>query len=613
MSDSYRAARGERDSSALPRVLMALALLIATTSALTGCISTAQRKAGADKDVYKILKAKSPAVPGMVDDMDIEAEEPRVLDGFPTNETQYEYLGSEAEGEVGAAILTLEDALEIAFAQSRDYQTRKERLYLEALSLTLDRYQFAPIFSASGSVDHVWSARDVQAGAFREAVDSMTGTPGAMIQQYSNMLDSSGALTRGTAVGAANTDLERERSVSGGTSLGFSMLMRGGGRLALGLTTSFTEFLSGGGVDSAFSTISGSFVQPLLRGAGRGVNAEFLTQAERDVLYELRSFTRFRKTFAVDVARLYYDVLRNRDIVRNNYEALKSFELSLARERAFLAEGLKTASEVARLETQVLDSDSSWTRSLVRYKRSLDNFRILLAFPTDANLILDDAELTALLERGIQVPTLSVEEAIDVALATRLDLYTDRDRVDDAFRRIKVAANALKADLDLVLTAAVDSKDGNRFASFDFERSVWTAGVDFDLPLDRKAERNNYRRALIDFEVSKRTADLATDNVKLQVRDAWRTLGQAQKDYEINILSLAVNKSRVEEVTIRAEEGMEGTSILDQVDAQNALTFAQTALTAALVEHTISLLELWRDVGILYVKKNGQWKEILDV
>ncbi len=613
MSDSYRAARGERYSSALPRVLMALALLIATTSALTGCISTAQRKAGADKDVYKILKAKSPAVPGMVDDMDIEAAEPRVLDGFPTNETQYEYLGSEAEGEVGAAILTLEDALEIAFAQSRDYQTRKERLYLEALSLTLDRHQFAPIFSASGSVDHVWSARDVQAGAFREAVDSMTGTPGAMIQQYSNMLDSSGALGRGTDVGATNTDLERERSVSGGTSLGFSMLMRGGGRLALGLTTSFTEFLSGGGVDSAFSTISGSFVQPLLRGAGRGVNAEFLTQAERDVLYELRSFTRFRKTFAVDVARLYYDVLRNRDIVRNNYEALTSFELSLARERAFLAEGLKTASEVARLETQVLDSDSSWTRSLVRYKRSLDNFRILLAFPTDANLILDDAELTALLERGIQVPTLSVEEAIDVALATRLDLYTDRDRVDDAFRRIKVAANALKADLDLVLTAAVDSKDGNRFASFDFERSVWTAGVDFDLPLDRKAERNNYRRALIDFEVSKRTADLATDNVKLQVRNAWRDLGQAQKDYEINILSLAVNKSRVEEVTIRAEEGMEGTSILDQVDAQNALTFAQTALTAALVEHTISLLELWRDVGILYVKKNGQWKEILDV
>ena len=612
MNGFYRAAKGERYPLARTHTLIGLVLLIATTSTLTGCVSTAHRRAGADKDVYRILDAKSPAVPGLIDDFDIEAAEPRLLDGFPVNEDRPEYLGPEVDGEVGAAIISLEEALEIAFTQSRDYQTRKERLYLEALSLTLDRYQFAPIFSASGSVDHVWSTRDVQVGAFREAIDSMTGTPGAMIQQYSNMLDSSGALSRGT-VGATNTDLERERSVSGGGSLGFSMLMRGGGRLALNLTTSFTEFLSGGGVNSAFSTLSGSFVQPLLRGAGRGVNAEFLTQAERDVLYELRSFTRFRKTFAVDVARSYYAVLRNRDTLRNNYVALKSFELSLVRERAFLAEGLRTASEVARLETQALGSDSSWTRSLVNYKRSLDVFKILLAFPTDAKLMLDDAELAALLERGLQVPDLSVEEAIEIALVTRLDLYTDRDRVDDAFRRIKVAANALKADLDLVLTGAVDSKDGNRFASFDFERSVWTAGVDFDLPLDRKAERNDYRRALINYEVSKRTSDLATDNVKLQVRDAWRTLQQAQKDYEINLLSVEVNESRVEEVTIRTEEGMAGTSILDQVDARNDLTGAQTALTSALVNHTISLLELWRDVGILYVKKNGQWKEILDV
>ncbi len=605
----YRAPRGELYAFAGPHTLIALVLLIATTSTVTGCISTAKRKAGADKEVYKILEAKSPAVPGMVDEIDIEPAELRVLDSFPTNEMSYEYLGAEADGEVGAAILSLEDALEIAFTQSRDYQTRKERLYLEALSLTLDRHQFAPIFSASGSVDHVWSSRDVQVGAFREAVDNMTGSPGAMIQQYSTMLDSSGAIARGAPAG---TTLEHERSVSGRGSVGFGMLLRGGGRLALNLTTSFTEFLSGGGADNAISTLSGSFVQPLLRGAGRDVNAEFLTQAERDVLYELRSFTRFRKTFAVDVARSYYNILRNRDRVSNDYDALESFELSFDRERAFLEVGLQTASQVARLETQVLDSDSRWTNSIVNYQRSLDNFKILLGFPTDAAVVLDDAELSVLIERGIQLPTVSVEEAIEIAQVTRLDLYTDRERVDDAFRRIKVAANALKADLDLVLTGAVDSKDGNRFASFDFERSVWTAGVDFDLPLDRKAERNNYRRALIDYEVSKRTADLATDTVKLQVRDAWRTLEQAHKDYEINLKQLDVNESRVEEITIRAEVGL-GATILDQVDAQNDLTAAETALTAALVRHTIALLELWQDVGILYVKENGQWEEILDV
>ena len=84
----YRESKGELYSLAGPHALIALVLLIATTSTLTGCISTAQRKAGADKDVYRILEAKSPAVPGMVDDVDIEAAEQWVLDGFPTNETR---------------------------------------------------------------------------------------------------------------------------------------------------------------------------------------------------------------------------------------------------------------------------------------------------------------------------------------------------------------------------------------------------------------------------------------------------------------------------------------------------------------------------------------------
>jgi len=206
-----------------------------------------------------------------------------------------------------------------------------------------------------------------------------------------------------------------------------------------------------------------------------------------------------------------------------------------------------------------------------------------------------------------------VEVAIELALVSRLDLNTDQDRVDDAFRRIKVAENGLKADLDFILDGRVNSKDGRRPASFDFSSEQWSARLDLDLPLDRKRERNVYRRALISYEVSKRSADLATDSVKLQVRNAWRSLQQAKTDYAINLLDLSVNLRRVEEENIRADEGIEGASILDQVDAQNALTAAQTAVTRALVQHTISLLELWRDVGILYVEKNGQWEETLDV
>jgi outer membrane protein TolC len=315
--------------------------------------------------------------------------------------------------------------------------------------------------------------------------------------------------------------------------------------------------------------------------------------------------------FAVRVASQYYGVLRSRDTVRNNYLGLQSFEKNLERERAFQKEGLKTAADVARLETSKLRSEQGWTNSVRGYKQSLDNFKILLGLPTDTSIVLDETELEQLKERGTRMPAITPEEAVDVALVTRLDLYNDRERVDDAQRRIKVAASLLQPGLDLVLTGRVDSDEGNQFAAFDFERSEWSAGAVLDLPLDRKSERNNYRRTLIDYEVATRNASLAEDNVKLDVRNAFRDLMQAQTDFEIERMSVQINENRVEEETLRAELGL-GT-IIDQVDALNDLTSSQTGLTVAVVNQHIALLEFWTSLGILYVKENGTWEEVNDV
>ena len=64
---------------------------------------------------------------------------------------------------------------------------------------------------------------------------------------------------------------------------------------------------------------------PLMRGAGEFVVAEPLTQAERDVVYAIHEFERFKRSFAVDVASEYLAVLRQWDSVQNaedNYRCL---------------------------------------------------------------------------------------------------------------------------------------------------------------------------------------------------------------------------------------------------------------------------------------------------
>src|SRR5262249_54078197 len=50
------------------------------------------------------------------------------------------------------------------------------------------------------------------------------------------------------------------------------------------------------------TTLNFDAIQPLLRGAGQAVTLEGLTQAERNLLYAIRSFARFRKELYVAIA-----------------------------------------------------------------------------------------------------------------------------------------------------------------------------------------------------------------------------------------------------------------------------------------------------------------------
>src|SRR6185436_10101398 len=92
-----------------------------------------------------------------------------VLEGLPIVTNVPEFLGEYGGRENGAAILNLQDALEVGVHHSRSYQSRKEQLYLSALSLTLARHQFAPIFSASANGNY--------AAATAEGIDAITGLP----------------------------------------------------------------------------------------------------------------------------------------------------------------------------------------------------------------------------------------------------------------------------------------------------------------------------------------------------------------------------------------------------------------------------------------------------
>ncbi len=539
-----------------------------------GCSNSAYRYS-ADEETYEAIADKAPLVAGMSDQVLIDEEKQVDLTLFSVNSQIYEFLDNEAEGEVGGSIISLNAALDLAFQHSKEYQAQKERLYLEALALTFDRYRYTPTFSANGSGDYQWDTTD----QFVIDMQAMTGA---------------------TAISTSESTVAR-------SNLGARYLLKSGGAIALNLTNNFTRFLSGDVSEFSTGALIGSFTQPLLRDFGSDIETEALLQAERDLLYQLRDFTRYRKEFAVQVASQYYVVLLARETANNNYAGLLANNLSLEREQAFQAEGLTTLLEVGRLEQSALQADLRWARAITSYKRGLDNFKILIGLNAEDNIVLDDNEMVLIAETGMDSPDVDLEQAIAMAVQTRLDLYTQLDQVQDAARRIELAADELDVALDLNFLVSVPGAADGSFGELEFENAVYSAGLDFDLPLDNKAQRNNYRRALIDYDLATRGYVLALDAVKIDVLRTWREMNEARKSYEISLRGVQINERRVEEAELRAEIGLG--DIQDTVDSQNDLTSSRTELTSSIVSHNIAKLEFWRDVGLLYVGDNGQWEE----
>ena len=494
----------------------------------------------------------------------IESNPPPVLAGAPINHEVLEFMGPEANHEAGVPMLSLERALNLAVKQSRAYQSAKEQVYLSALALSLARHQFTPIFSGSDNTEYA---------ELHDQVPSLNG-----------------------------------RHVSSDGTLGVSWLLRDIGKVTAAATTDFLRYISGDPRSVISSQLGATFTRPLLRDANYQSEMETLTQAERNLLYALRTFVLYRKDFSVQIATTYYTVLGERDAIRNSFLNLQSSRKATERGRALAEEGRTTQSDLGRLEQQVLSAEATWISAVRTYKSALDSFKIQLGLPVATRLLLDDRELADL---KILHPKINVEDCIRIALAARLDYQTTCDQSADAERKVRVAANQLQMQFDLVAGASMNSGSHGGFVTPKPSLYQWDVGANINLPFDRKLERNNYRAALITLDQTKRAQSLLADQIAQQVRDDYRALELAKRTFEISEIGVSLAARRVEEQDLLAELGR--AKAQDQVDAQNDFINSKNQRTQALVSHTTARLQFWENLGILFIKDDGQWQEINEV
>ena len=538
---------------------------------LAGCASH-NYKEEADEKVYNIIDQKwqkdfGTKVNYKISDTEPSPDDIQIEKALPVSGT-----------------LSLSQAVAIATAHNRQYQLEKEILYTSALDLTLVRHEFEPWFFSGG----------------REGY----GKDGS------------------------------DEGIGGEADFGFQWLLANGTRIGAKVGIAWFRVLTGDIRGGLASILSATVAQPLLRASNRKVVMENLTQAERNTLYQIRLFNRFRKTFVVEVISQYYLVLQFFDAVKNaenNYNAILDMYTKVEK---LVGAGRLPQLELERVRQEKIQAKDTLVQAERDYRQALDEFKFWqLSLPANAEFQLDVNELEVLRLLVLPAPEFSEAEAIEVALAQRLDLANSSDAIADADRKVIVAADGLRGELNLFVgvdatsltssselpgLGALDDdftgdrlrlnplrrlRDNNPLRNFRDESEI---NIDWELPLDRAAEQNIYRKALITLSQRQREYGQIADWVTLGVRQAYRDLTKAAERYRVQLENLELAGKRLKDTHLLLQYGRASSRRV--LNAQDDLFDARNAATEALVGYTIATLSFYRDTGVLQVRPDGMWQ-----
>lgn len=275
-----------------------------------------------------------------------------------------------------------EQAVELALFNAREFQDRREDLYLAALPVTLERFNFAAQAFATEQIIRQSTGRDFSGGAG-----------------------------------------ERWQI---GTTPGFSRTFATGGELMVRLANQIVVNLSSDSPTTAVSTFSLTFLQPFLQGGGYAVTLEALTQAERTLLYAIRSYARFRHVFynaiagggrigytnnpyglaglAANLGRGiganltaptigYLPTILQGAIVANDRRNVAALEQFLRLYQNLKEGGVVSDLQVNQVEQSLLNGRTAVLSDTRQYLDNIDTFKLQLGVPSTVALELDDRPL----------------------------------------------------------------------------------------------------------------------------------------------------------------------------------------------------------------------------
>jgi hypothetical protein len=208
--------------------------------------------------------------------------------------------------------------------------------------------------------------------------------------------------------------------------------------------------------------------------------------------------------------------------------------------------------------------------------------------------------------------------AMQTALSQRLDLMNSRAQVVDAWRQIKVQANSLQGVFDVQYNlGSVTPSGGANPVAFSGARTDHTLTFTGELPLVRRAERNNYRAALIGYQRQRRTLQAFEDNIANDVRADVRELRTIAELYRVQQRLIEIGYFQVDNAEAlllqppapgaQTDAGSAAALTRQVLDAQSSLLQSQNQMYGLWVSYLSSRMALYLDLELMQIDERGVW------
>ena len=210
---------------------------------------------------------------------------------------------------------------------------------------------------------------------------------------------------------------------------------------------------------------------------------------------------------------------------------------------------------------------------------------------------------------------LTPEDALRIARENRPDWMNARAALVDSWRQIEVAANALEGVLNVTFSGDINTMDNNPLR-FRGTTGRLQAGVQFDAPLTRVAERNVYRAAQINYQQTRRNYYAFEDRVDQVLRSSLRDIRLTQLNIELLREAVWLAARQVDQTRLNIarpprqgeQAGAGGVNTgRNLVDCAAATQQRPEQPHGRWVDTEVQRMNLDFDLGTMQLDDNGMW------